>query len=142
MSRGDGANYVGGTPGPTRFSAHSQLIGVHGNWRDERGLLGVFGSAGDASPDELAPGAIRHGLIGAEGQLYWNVFTLYGQAGYDSTIGSLSSGPGTIDNIQARQHSGLVRPRHRPRLHHAEPAPGSTFLYTMGRTISLPGYRP
>jgi hypothetical protein len=29
------------------------------------------------------------------------VFTLYRQAGYDSTIGGLSSGPGTLDNIQA-----------------------------------------
>jgi hypothetical protein len=137
MSRGDGANYVGGTTGPTRFSAHSQLIGVHGNWRDERGLLGVFGGAGGASPDELAPGAIRHGLIGAEGQLYWNVFTLYGQAGYDSTIGSLSSGPGTIDNIQAWFARATGRAYITPNLRLE-----ARFSTPMGRTISLPGYRP
>jgi hypothetical protein len=99
--QGDGASYTGQTSGPTRFSAHSELIGAHVNWRNEQGLIGVFAGAGDVSPDELMPGAARHGLGGVEGQLYWNQFTLYGQAGYDSTIGGLSSGPGTLDTVWA-----------------------------------------
>jgi hypothetical protein len=103
--QGDGGNYTGQTTGPTRFSAHSYLIGGHASWRNQHSLIGVFVGAGDASPDELAPAAVRHGLGGIEGQLYFNMLTLYGQAGYDSTIGGLSSGPGTLDNI----HAGFVR---------------------------------
>jgi hypothetical protein len=99
--QGDGGNYTGQTTGPARFSANSDLIAAHWSWRDERGLLGLFIGGGDASPDELAPAAVRHGLVGVEGQAYWGMVTLYGQAGYDSTIGSLSSGPGTIDTIHA-----------------------------------------
>jgi hypothetical protein len=105
----DGASYTGQTTGPTRFSAHSFMVGAHVNRRDQSGLIGLFAGGGDASPDELAPGAVRHGLGGVEGQLYWNALTLYGQAGYDSTIGSLSSGPGTIDNIHAWFVRGTAR---------------------------------
>lgn len=114
--QGDGANYTGGTSGPVRFSGHSDLIAAHWNWRDQAGLLGIFAGAGDASPDELAPGAVRHGLAGLEGQAYWSFLTLYGQAGYDGTIGSLSSGPGTIDNIHAWFARGTGRAYINPNL--------------------------
>jgi len=108
--QGDGATYTGQTSGPSRFSAFSYLIGAHVNWRDQRGLLGLFGGAGDASQDEIGPASgFRHGLIGAEGQLYWNMITLYGQGGYDSTIGGLSSGPGTLDSIHAWFVRGTAR---------------------------------
>ena len=107
--QGDGASYSGNTSGPTRFSAQSYLIGGHVSWRDERGLLGGFAGAGDASQDEFTPAAARHGIIGAEGQLYWNALTLYGQGGYDSTIGSLSSVPGTTDTVHAWFLRGTAR---------------------------------
>ena len=107
--QGDGANYTGQTSGPSRFSAQSYLIAAHASWRDQRGLIGVFAGAGDASPDELMPAAVRHGIGGVEGQLYWNAFTLYGQAGYDTTIGGLSSGPGTLDTVWAWFVRGTAR---------------------------------
>ncbi len=75
-----------------RASTLAWLVAGHANWRDpQRGLVGVFGGFGDAGGNGLtAVGGqtgVRHGLIGAEGQVYWNMLTLYGQAGYDSTIG-------------------------------------------------------
>ena len=97
--QGDGGNYRG--LGVTPFSAHSYLIAAHASWRNQQGLIGLFGGAGDVSPDEIYGIAYRHGLIGVEGQLYWNQFTFYGQAGYDSSIGGLSTGPGTVDTIWA-----------------------------------------
>jgi hypothetical protein len=97
--QGDGANYRGFGVAP--FSAHSYLIAAHASWRNQQGLIGVFGGAGDVSPDEIYGTAYRHGLIGVEGQLYWNQFTFYGQAGYDSSIGALSTGPGTVDTVWA-----------------------------------------
>jgi hypothetical protein len=100
-AQADGANYTGQTSGPSRFSAQSFLIGGHANWRNEMWLLGAFVGGGDASPDEVTPANVRHGIAGGEGQVYWNAFTFYGQGGYDGTIGSLSAGPGTIDNIHA-----------------------------------------
>jgi hypothetical protein len=74
------------------FSTLAWLVAGHANWRDsERGLVGIFGGLGDAGGNTLTVGSfnsgLRHGLIGAEGQIYWNMFTLYGQAGYDSTLG-------------------------------------------------------
>lgn len=134
--QGDGANYTGQTSGPTRFSAHSYLIAAHASWRDQRGLIGVFAGAGDASPDELAPAAIRHGIGGVEGQLYWNQFTLYGQAGYDSTIGGLSSGPGTLDTIWAWFVRGTARYYVNPNLRLE-----GTLLYANGShdfTVGVP----
>lgn len=99
--QGDGGNYTGQTTGPSRFSAHEDLIAAHVSWRDQQSLIGVFGGAGDFTPDEFMAGSTRHGLFGVEGQFYWNQFTFYGQGGYDSTIGSLSSGPGTLDSVAA-----------------------------------------
>ncbi len=108
-AQADGANYTGQSSGPSRFSAQSFLIGGHASWRNDAWLLGAFVGGGDASPDELAPGNVRHGIAGGEGQLYWNAFTFYGQGGYDGTIGSLNSGPGTIDNIHAWFLRGTAR---------------------------------
>lgn len=73
------------------MSTLSYLAGAHVNWRDsEKGLLGVFGGIGDAGGNTSTFGAdnsgVRHGVIGLEGQYYWNAVTLYGQAGYDSTM--------------------------------------------------------
>jgi hypothetical protein len=69
------------------FSNHSYLIGGHINWRDsQRGLLGIFAGAGDAGGAFNDPR--RHVVAGAEGQLYWNQFTLYVQGGYDTIVGS------------------------------------------------------
>ena len=83
------------------FSTHSYLVGGHVNWRDpQRGLLGIFGGAGDAGGAGLTffASSQRHGVIGGEGQLYWNQFTFYLQGGYDSTIGNVDF---TIDNVHA-----------------------------------------
>ena len=55
--QGDGGSYTGQTTGPTRFSAHSYLIGAHVNWRDQRGLLGIFGAAGDTTGMRSPPAA-------------------------------------------------------------------------------------
>jgi hypothetical protein len=86
------------------YSTLSYLVGAHVNWRDSQtGLLGVFGGIGDAGGNTGTFGAnnsgVRHGVIGLEGQYYWNAFTLYGQGGYDSTMsmGNLAS----FDNIHA-----------------------------------------
>jgi len=69
-----------------RASSHSYLIGGHANWRDpSRGLIGVFGGAGDTS-SQFSPSSMRHGLVGLEAQAYWGPLTLYGQVGYDTTI--------------------------------------------------------
>ena len=79
-----------------RFSTLSYLVAGHANWRDPRtGLFGIFGGVGDAAGNgatrPLGNAGIRHGLIGLEGQLYFNALTLYGQAGYDSTFGDIGS---------------------------------------------------
>jgi hypothetical protein len=90
-----------------RFSSHSYLIGGHANWRDpSRGLVGIFGGAGDIT-NHISFSSVRHGLIGAEGQLYWGPVTLYGQAGYNSTLGAISSGG--IDSFQAWFVRGTAR---------------------------------
>ena len=86
------------------YSTLSYLAGGHVNWRDaQTGLLGIFGGIGDAGGNVGTFGAnnsgVRHGVIGAEGQLYLNAFTLYGQGGYDSTMsmGNLA----LFDNVHA-----------------------------------------
>jgi len=90
-----------------RASSHSYLIGGHANWRDsQRGLIGIFGGAGDATNFETN-GSVRHGLIGAEGQAYWGPVTLYGQAGYNSTLGAISSVG--FDSLQAWFVRGTAR---------------------------------
>jgi endosialidase-like protein len=74
-----------------KFSTLSYLVGVHANWRDPRtGLFGVFGGIGDAGGNIATLGAnnsgVRHGVVGLEGQYYWNALTLYGQGGYDALM--------------------------------------------------------
>jgi hypothetical protein len=85
-------------------STLSYLVGAHVNGRDSQtGLLGVFGGIGDAGGNTGTFGSnntgVRHGVVGLEGQYYWNAVTLYGQAGYDSTMsmGNLA----TFDNFHA-----------------------------------------
>jgi hypothetical protein len=93
-AQGDGTSYRFDTGGGNfnRISAHNYLIGGHANWRDpQRGLIGFFGGAGDTTVNLLSS-PVRHGLIGAEAQLYWGPVTLYGQGGYNSTLGDISSG--------------------------------------------------
>jgi hypothetical protein len=76
------------------FSTQSYLVGGHWSWRNpQQSLYGVFGGIGDA-------GGQRHGVIGAEAQWYWNQFTLYGQGGYDSTLGTVSE-LGNVDSVNA-----------------------------------------
>jgi hypothetical protein len=90
-----------------RTSSHSYLIGGHANWRDpQRGLIGIFGGVGDAS-NYVFDDPVRHGVIGAEGQVYWGPVTLYGQAGYNSTLGQLESD--IFDSIQAWFVRGTAR---------------------------------
>ena len=96
--------FTGG--GFSRVSSHSYLIGGHANWRDPgRGLIGIFGGAGDAT--NFSGTSVRHGLIGAEGQLYWGPVTLYAQGGYNTTLGQISSG--FFDSIQAWFVRGTAR---------------------------------
>jgi hypothetical protein len=79
-------------PGGGHFSTHDFLVGGHWSWRNpQQYLFGVFGGAGDA-------GGQRHGVIGGEAQWYWHQFTLYGQVGYDSTLGTVGGG---IDSVNA-----------------------------------------
>jgi hypothetical protein len=107
-AQGEGTSYKF-TPGSSfsRSSSHSYLIGGHANWRDPgRGLIGIFGGAGDAT-NFITFDSIRHGLIGAEGQLYWGPVTLYAQGGYNSTLGSISSG--FFDSMQAWFVRGTAR---------------------------------
>jgi hypothetical protein len=74
------------------FSNHSYLIGGHFNWRDsQRGLLGFFAGAGDAGGGFTQ--AQRHVVVGGEGQVYWNQFTLYVQGGYDTIVGTAFTEP-------------------------------------------------
>jgi hypothetical protein len=91
-AQAEGTSYkASGGPFSTNFSTHSYLIGGHINWRDsQRGLLGVFAGAGDAGGG-FGP-AQRHVVVGGEGQLYWNQFTLYVQGGYDTVVGDSFSG--------------------------------------------------
>jgi hypothetical protein len=86
-----------------RFSTHAYLIGGHLNWRDsQRGLIGIFGGAGDAGGFGMSGSTVRHGLIGAEAQWYWNALTLYVQGGYDRTFG-------TLDAVHEGVHAWFVR---------------------------------
>ena len=76
------------------MSEHGYLVGAHASWRDARYLWGVFGAAGDTTG--LTPllagmssaSSVRHGLVGLEGQAYLGPLTLYGQVGYDTSVGS------------------------------------------------------
>jgi len=89
-----------------RVSSHSYLIGGHVNWRDpSRGLIGVFGGAGDTS-SQFAFGAMRHGLVGLEAQAYWGPVTLYGQVGYNTTLFEVAS---FLDSVRAWFARGTAR---------------------------------
>jgi hypothetical protein len=80
--------------GGDHFSTHSYLVGSHWSWRSpHQYLFGVFGAVGDSGTFfGVTDGGARHGLIGGEAQWYWHQFTLYAQAGYESTLGSNDSG--------------------------------------------------
>ena len=109
-AQGEGTSYKfnNNNGGFNRVSAHSYLIGGHVNWRDpQRGLIGIFGGAGDATNYLTFNTSVRHGLIGGEAQLYWGPVTLYGQGGYQSTLGSISSG--FLDSMQAWFVRGTAR---------------------------------
>lgn len=58
----------------------SWFAGGHLSWSDpDSGLFGIFGGTGSAESDEQDT---DFWLLGAEGQLYFDNWTLYGQAGY------------------------------------------------------------
>jgi hypothetical protein len=105
--QGDGTSYSGFRR-DGRVSEHSFLIGGHMSWRDPRYLWGVFGAVGDATGQDIfGIPSYRHGIVGAEGQAYLGAFTLYGQIGYDTTIGN--SLFGIVDSINAWYLRGTVR---------------------------------
>lgn len=99
-AQAEGTSYdVGDGRRDARISSHSYLVGGHLNWRNpQRHLIGLFAGAGDAGGAGLVPSQ-RHGLIGAEAQMYWNQFTAYVQVGYDTTLGTV--GFGNVDSINA-----------------------------------------
>jgi hypothetical protein len=107
-AQGEGTSYkLTGGNSFQRVSTHSYLVGGHANWRDpQRGLIGIFGGAGDAT-NVLDSSSVRNGLIGGEAQVYWGPVTLYGQAGYSSTLGSISSFG--FDSVQAWFARGTAR---------------------------------
>jgi len=85
-------------PDGGHFSTHSYLVGGHWSWRNpQQYLFGLFGAVGDAGGDGFFTDSVRHGLIGAEAQWYWQQFTLYAQGGYDTTLGN----PGFVDTANA-----------------------------------------
>jgi hypothetical protein len=78
--------------GGSHFSTHSYLVGSHWSWRSpHQYLFGLFGAVGDSGTDFGIAAPARHGLIGGEAQWYWHQFTLYAQAGYETTFGSNNS---------------------------------------------------
>jgi hypothetical protein len=66
----------------------------------------VFGGAGDAT-NWFNNSSVRHGLIGGEAQVYWGPVTLYGQGGYNSTLGSISNT--FVESFQAWFVRGTAR---------------------------------
>jgi hypothetical protein len=81
----EGTSYNFNSSSLNTASSLDYLIGGHVNWRDSsRGLFGAFAGIGDVN-------FTRHAVFGAEGQWYWNQFTLYGQVGYDTTLHSTSA---------------------------------------------------
>jgi hypothetical protein len=107
-AQGEGTSYkFSNGPNSFRSSSHAYLIGGHANWRDpSRGLIGIFGGAGDAT-NIFNFSSQRHGLIGGEAQLYWGPVTLYAQGGYNTTLGQISSG--FFDSMQAWFVRGTAR---------------------------------
>lgn len=63
------------------FNTTNFAMGGHVSVREPTSFLfGVFGAAGSTSP-------ARYALVGLEGQVYLGNLTLYGQGGYESTLG-------------------------------------------------------
>jgi hypothetical protein len=96
-AQGEGTSYKVPSSGGGRISGNSYLVGAHLTWRNPQNYAwGIFGAGGDVS-------GVRHGLIGGEGQIYWNQFTLYGQVGYDTTIGDIAFiNGGSVDAVFGR----------------------------------------
>jgi hypothetical protein len=109
-AQAEGTSYRFTDPGfgSGHFSTQGYLVGGHASWRDpQRGLFGVFVGAGDVSSGGIVGGGdMRHGVVGLEGQLYLNSMTLYGQAGYDTTIGNIFPG---LDGLHAWFVRGTAR---------------------------------
>ena len=62
------------------------VIGGHVAWRNPSvGTLGAFGAFSGANNLDYQ-GQMVHGMIGVEGQRYFNMLTLYGQAGWAGRI--------------------------------------------------------
>ena len=106
-AQAEGTSYSNSLGSSTlRASSHAYLVGGHINWRNpQSALIGLFGGAGDATESQ-GSGDIRHGLIGAEGQAYWGGVTLYGQVGYNATLGDLNFG---VEGIHAWFVRGTAR---------------------------------
>jgi hypothetical protein len=97
-AQAEGTSYD--VPGGGHFSSHGYLVGGHWSWRNpQQSLFGLFGGVGDAGNggSPVTPSSLRHGLIGAEAQWYWNQFTLYAQGGYDTTLGTIGFGTDSIN---------------------------------------------
>ena len=97
-----------------KFSTLSYLVGGHANYRNSQtGLIGAFGAIGDASgtvQNEASitnSSGVRHALGGIEGQYYFNALTLYGQAGYDSSLNFGNAA--TISDVHAWFLRGTAR---------------------------------
>jgi hypothetical protein len=136
-AQGEGTSYKFNTGANSfaRVSSHAYLIGGHANWRDpSRGLIGVFGGAGDAT-NWFTFQSNRHGLIGGEGQVYWGPVTLYGQGGYSSTLGGISSFG--VDSFQAWFVRGTARVYATPNFRLE-----GTVLYADGDYSFAPGAGP
>jgi hypothetical protein len=96
-AQAEGTSYD--APGGGHFSTHSYLVGGHWSWRNpQQYLFGLFGGVGDAGGAGSFGSSPRRGLIGAEAQWYWQQFTFYAQAGYDSTLGSLDSSNDSVNS--------------------------------------------
>jgi hypothetical protein len=97
-AQAEGTSYQKPGTDPGHFSTLAYLVAAHINARDsQRGLIGVFGGAGDAGGGGIST-SVRHGVFGGEGQLYWNQLTLYLQGGYDRTASPIDF---TNDNVHA-----------------------------------------
>jgi hypothetical protein len=96
-AQAEGTSYD--APSGGHFSTHSYLIGGHWSWRNpQQYLFGLFGGVSDAGGAGSFGSSPRRGLIGAEAQWYWQQFTFYAQAGYDSTLGSLDSSNDSVNS--------------------------------------------
>jgi hypothetical protein len=71
------------TPSDQDISKGAHTFGGHLSWRDPAsGLVGVFGGGSLASIGSDETGDHLGFIVGAEGQMYFDSLTLYGQVGY------------------------------------------------------------